>query len=399
MRSMSTPRTLLRATTPLLVLAGCGGDDPAPASIRTDSAGIEIVTYPGPDRPSALTPREELRLGGREDDPNQSFFRVAAGTVGADGAGNIYVLDYSANRVVVFDAEGNFVRTMGREGGGPGELGIAAGLLVDPDGSVGVIDFSKRGIVRFDPAGEPLPLQPIPPGFYGGRVVSADGALFVTARKPGDNGPAAEALYRMTATDTTELASLALPAMKPIRLESCGMGFSGMPPLFNPTLRWDALGDRGAVVTGEAYDIAVLEGGREVRRIHRDIAPTPATEALALRQVGEAMQVRTEGGVRRCAPDEVVEQQGFAPVIPAITTVAISPDGRLWVQRGGVRDEPKAIDIYSPDGEYEGTLPAGSPFPILFLPDGRIGAAETDELDVTRLVVYAVDRPVVGERS
>jgi hypothetical protein len=177
------------------------------------------------------------------------------------------------------------------------------------------------------------------------------------------------------------------------------MGFSGMPPLFQPTLRWDATGGRTAIATDETYEVRVLEGGREVRILRRDIPPTPATKELALRQVGDAMQVRTEGGVRRCLPDDVVEQQGFAPVIPAISAIVVSPDGRLWVQRGGVRDEPKPIDIFSPDGEYEGTLPAGSPFPILFLPDGRIGAAETDDMDVTRLVVYGVTRPAVGESS
>src|SRR5690606_33572946 len=102
------------ALLPVLVLCACGGGDDAPVSIRTDSAGIEIVTYPGPDRPSPLSFTEELRLGGSDTDPNQSFFNVNAGVVGADAAGNIYVLDYAASRVVVFDANGEFVRSMGR---------------------------------------------------------------------------------------------------------------------------------------------------------------------------------------------------------------------------------------------------------------------------------------------
>jgi len=386
------------ALLPVLVLCACGGGDDAPVSIRTDSAGIEIVTYPGPDRPSPLSFTEELRLGGSDTDPNQSFFNVNAGVVGADAAGNIYVLDYAASRVVVFDGNGEFVRSMGRAGGGPGEIGIPGGLMVEPDGSAGVIDFSKRSVVRFDPAGEPLPLQPLPQGYFGGRIATADGAWVLTARRAGANDAPEEVLYRIASADTAVLATLQLPPVKQISLASCGMGFSGMPPLFHPTLRWDAAAGRTAFVTGEMYEVRVLVGGREVR-IRRDVAPTPATKELALQQVGDAMEVRTEGGVRRCLADEVVEQQGFAPVIPAISAITLSPDGRLWVQHGGVREAPKAIDIFSPDGDYEGTLPAGTPFPILFLPDGRIGAAEKDELDVTRLVIYRVTPAAAGEAS
>lgn len=80
--------------------------------------------------------------------------------------------------------------------------------------------------------------------------------------------------------------------------------------------------------------------------------------------------------------------RGFAPTIPAIARVALSPDGRLWVEHRAARGDPQAIDLFTPDGHYAGTLPPGSPFPILFLPDGRIAAAETDEFDATRLLVF-----------
>jgi len=36
-------------------------------------------------------------------------------------------------------------------------------------------------------------------------------------------------------------------------------------------------------------------------------------------------------------------------------------------------------------------LPADAPYPIGFLPDGRLLAAERDELDVVRLVAYRIE--------
>lgn len=391
---MSTPRRTTRRPTLFLAftLAACAGDSPE-AGIRSDSAGIEIVRFPGGDRPARVALTEELRLGGSETDPNQSFFHVSRGTVGTDAQGNIYVLDMQARRVVVFDGDGTFLGAMGRSGGGPGELGFPGGLVVSAEGRAGVIDFSKRGIVRYDTDGTPLPVEPMPGTYFGGDVHLAGDVLVHPGNLALDGGRRTDALYRITGTDTTTLVIRPPAETKPIQLESCGMGFSGMPPLFTPTLRWAARDAQLAVAYTTPYDIAIFEDGREVRRVRRDVPPRAATEELAVRQLGDGMSVRTEGGVRVCEAREVVQQQGFAPTIPAVGTLAIAPDGRLWVQHGGLNDEPKAIDLFDPDGEYIGTLPPGSPFPLLFLPDGRMAAGETDELDVTRLVVYRLDVP------
>lgn len=371
-----------------LVLIGCSGDAP-PASIRTDSAGIEIVRYAGPDREIRIDLTEEFRLGGSETDPNQSFYSVFRGTVATDAAGNIYVLDSPAYRVVVFGPGGEFLRAMGRQGGGPGELAFPAGLVVSADGHVGVIDFGKRGIVRWDADGNALPIEPLPAGFFGGGLhIEKD--VTVLSGSTEIEGRRFDVLFRIAGGDTAIVARVDPGATRPIQLESCGMAFSGMPALFTPTIRWSAAGDRIAVATGAGYDIAIQEDGREVRRIRRDVAPAVATEELAVRDLGEGMTVRTEGGVRTCDPREVVEQRGFADVIPVTGTLAFAPDGSLWVERGGVRDEPRAIDRFDADGDYLGTLPAGTPFPLLFLPDGRVAVAEKDDLDVVRLVIYRI---------
>ena len=125
--------------------------------------------------------------------------------------------------------------------------------------------------------------------------------------------------------------------------------------------------------------------------VRRDVPPRDATPELAQREVGDSMRVR--GGTLRCAiaPEAVVEARGFAPVIPLIRSVSIARDGSLWVERTTPRNDPPLVDVFSPDGEYRGTLPAGSPVPIAFFPNGDIAASEksTDD-DVERLVVYRV---------
>jgi hypothetical protein len=136
--------------------------------------------------------------------------------------------------------------------------------------------------------------------------------------------------------------------------------------------------------------VALFEGTREIRRIRRALPPRMTSDRLGLEEVGEAMRIQTESGERVCDSREVVEQRGVASVIPAVGRLALAPDGGLWVERGGVRGEPRAIDLFTDEGIYRGTLPEGTPFPIAFFPDGRIAAPHTDELEVTRLVVYRV---------
>ena len=74
-----------------------------------------------------------------------------------------------------------------------------------------------------------------------------------------------------------------------------------------------------------------------------------------------------------------------------VSRLALGPDGTLWVERYDVGENPQPIDIFDPDGHYVGTLPDDSPFPVGFLPDGRILVSERDDLDVERLVVRSAE--------
>jgi hypothetical protein len=120
----------------------------------------------------------------------------------------------------------------------------------------------------------------------------------------------------------------------------------------------------------------------------------PATEALALEELGEGFTI-SGGGEGPCLipAREAVEGRGYAPFVPWIHKVSLSPGGEAWVQRRNPdRLTESVIDVFDRSGTYIGTLPESAPVPLFFLDESHIAAAETDELDVTRLVVYEVDR-------
>jgi hypothetical protein len=372
-----------------VLATSCADGGGTSTTVHSDSAGIDIA-FSGAVHDSLGWRFESVRVLGGEDPGPESFYAAVPGLVEADAAGNLYVLDSQAHRVVVFDSTGAFVRAMGREGGAPDEFRMALGFDVAADGTASIFDLGKRGIMRFGPNAEVLDLVDAPADYRGGGF-HLEGTVLIIPRQMGNQAEGVQVLSRIAGSDTTNLARVTSPAGRAIQLASCGMGFSSMPPMFTPTLRWASAGPRTAIATAAEYDILIIDGDSLIRRIRRDIAPAPATMELAVRDLGDAMQVRTEGGVRRCDPTEVVEQRGVADLMPAIARMAIDPANRLWVEHGHVRGETAPIDIFDAEGDYIGTLPAGTPFPVAFLTPHRLAAVETDEFDVSRLVIYRVE--------
>lgn len=375
------------------LVPACGGDGALPAAMVHDSAGVTIVVNPGEDRLLPLAFVEEFRLGGSDTREEEGFYEVSSSTVGVDGSGRIHVLDTSARRVFVFDDRGRHLFSAGRPGEGPGELGFPGGLVVTRDGRFAVVDFSRRGLVHFADDGSLLPSIPFPPGFFGGRVHLDDTFMVMSTRRVTDGGTrTVQELLRVSEADTISLVRAERPASGAIVLESCGIGFSAMEPIFTPGMQWAARSGRVIVASDAHYSVRVLEDGVERIHVRRQVLPREATASLARQEVGDDWTIMTSGGPRVCDAGEAVEKRGFGPLVPTIDWVEAAPDGSIWVGRKRVGEEPGSIDLFDADGEYLGTLPPGSPRPVAFFPDGRIAVAESDEYEVTRLVVYRPER-------
>ena len=79
-----------------------------------------------------------------------------------DDAGNIYLLDGQLSEIQVFSRQGEWLRTIGREGEGPGEFRNGSDLSRGPDGNLGVVQIFPGRIVKLTLEGDPAGNFPLP---------------------------------------------------------------------------------------------------------------------------------------------------------------------------------------------------------------------------------------------
>lgn len=76
--------------------------------------------------------------------------------VAVDKDGNLYVTDTLNNRIQIFDADGKFISTFGKNGDGPGYFSRPKGIAVDGDGHIWVSDSVQQRVQVFDREGRLL---------------------------------------------------------------------------------------------------------------------------------------------------------------------------------------------------------------------------------------------------
>ncbi len=140
--------------TVLVILAACSGGERH--RFRVDEVdGVRTArTTGGPRFPGELFTYEEfLTLHQDPVVPGSMLDRPTLATRDASGA--FYVADTGSSRIVVFDAEGRFVRTLGSAGEGPGQW---MNLLLQgiEGGVVHTIDFARGRLIRYRSGGELL---------------------------------------------------------------------------------------------------------------------------------------------------------------------------------------------------------------------------------------------------
>ena len=132
--------------------AACSKND----SVAGWKAKIETVdgvrTVRNPETPRygdfAFSLAEDLMIG---EEKNEAYFFPGWVLISIDEAGTIYACDAGNRRVQAYDRSGVFVKTIGRQGQGPGEYSFPSRVYIGDTGDIYV--YSGRSLVVFGPKG------------------------------------------------------------------------------------------------------------------------------------------------------------------------------------------------------------------------------------------------------
>jgi DNA-binding beta-propeller fold protein YncE len=147
--------------------------------------------------------------------------------VAVDAEGNLYVADTYNNRVEIFDADGQFVSTFGKNGDGPGYFARPKGIAIDSDGHIWVADGMQDRVHVFNKDGQLLISfggHGVLPGQFQGLVaitIDKSNRVFTTEIFPGraqqfQYVTDAKAREKRAADRSKAIAERTAPASQPV---------------------------------------------------------------------------------------------------------------------------------------------------------------------------------------
>ncbi len=385
---------LLAAAT--LLLVGCadgGGAAVFAGAVDTLPDGRIVVSNPATGmwgEGDEWDVTEEVRIGQVDGDGPDVFGSI--GLLEIDEAGRFYVFERQAQELRVFDAEGNYVRTVGRKGSGPGEFSQVIGMDWAPDGTLWMVDPNNNRISVIDTAGTYVTshrmlggfvISPWPGGFddrgrfynYGVDPGASDGFGLVLVRYE-ENLEPADTIQVPRRTGEGNFFELRDQRGR-MRIRA------GVP--FSAGVTWQFVRRTPYIwfaLTGEYRIYQRTIDGDTVRVISRDFDPLPVTgEDIDSAIVGLEWFTRQGGKIDRSK---------FPDTKPAIRRFSVDDVGRLFVvpvTSTELRD--RVLDVFDEEGRYLGRLDLPfrlNSYPRPIFRHGMIYGVTLDEFEVPFVV-------------
>jgi hypothetical protein len=403
-----------------------GSDDDASWRTTSSMAGdTTVVRTTGVQEDAALRQLvAEWSIGTVEGDTPYSFGQISEVAIGP--ANDVFVYDRQPHSLRQYDSAGTFVRSIGREGQGPGEFSGSNGLRVHEDGRIALWDVGNR-VLFFGSEGEPIVGTPVPGGgrFYTSGALLHDTAGNTYIRTKVADPPAGDDLQRTgrmfgitgllrfgpdgKVRDSLRAPEIVLDAPRLIAQRDGGTSMNMVP--FSAQFIWtfSPLGHFVSARTDQyAIDLAPPAGGG-MRRIVMDAERVPVTAAE--KSENEAV---TTAGMRMTDPTWRWNGAPIPDVKPYIRAVSVANDGRIWVslsrpaeeipvdERAEPRTErgitvpprtlrePTVYDVFQPDGWYLGRVAMPRRATWRAAGGDLVWAVTRDSLDVEQITRFRV---------
>jgi hypothetical protein len=279
-------------------------------------------------RLAKLTLEEDLHIGQAEGRPEYMFSIIRE--IAVDDSGRIFISDYRAAQVKVFDDEGEYLYTIGKPGQGPDEFSRPSRIDITNENLLAVEDMGSRAIKFFTLDGKYVKsFSTATIRMFSGTRFSQKGYILGMATDIDPNNPVYE-LRKFDENFQFQKIIRACPTPSPGRLD----------PFF-PVFYFQIDRDDN-IVYGfpETYEIQKLDSeGNILRRILKDFNPVEISEE----EKEEAKKEIPEGiGVK------------FQKHYPPFRLFTVDEEGRVIVQaREGFEGRVRYVyDVFDPEGRY-----------------------------------------------
>ncbi len=314
-----------------------------------------ILTVHNPSTPAEGEIKLKLEalfsLGGESDDPNQLFGMVQEVLV--DDEHNSYLLDQQLHEIKVFDAQGKYLRTIGRKGEGPGEFNNPNAMFFLPDSRIGVSQMMPGRIAVLDEQGQGLNDYPIPGegGFALVAQVESAGDRVVMQETVGsfESGEVRNINRLLALDDTGKQLLIYGEEVKEMNVSGGRMRISMGDESY--AREW-TVGPQGRVFSvneRSGYKIHVygLDGTVE-RIIERDYEPLAFTD-----KEKEQRKKRMDENSQARGMDIDADLPDYKP---DIENLFVRPNGELWVRTSRSRGEDGGLgsfDVFDAQGHFQ----------------------------------------------
>ncbi len=379
----------------LLLATACEGRA-VPGVTVTDSAGVRLTITP--DVPMVFADLDTIptvSIGGADASGPTQFFRVQG--VYVDEGDRLWVADGQSGELRIFEADGTHWKTRGGRGEGPGEFVQIRLLGATAADSVLLGDSGADRITVFDPEGEFVRTERLPSSerpaprpfdvFDDGTVLGQlPQLLAASALKP-------EQILR----DSVELVRVRLGAQsaEPYGLAEGPLwlwtGRSQVPVPFTVNASFDVVGDDVHLVSGPDFRVRVLnrEGLRAVYGVEREARTVGDADLDSYRRfVHEYLPEPTQAEYLEALGHEQRPSQ-----LPGYDRVIASRDGYVWAQvYESDLAAPHDWDVFDAEGRFSGRVHVWSGFyPMVINRDAMVGVWR-DSMGVEFIRKYRLTR-------
>jgi hypothetical protein len=294
--------------------------------------------------------------------------------------GQILLLPSRLHAVYLFDVNGTYLNTVGRDGRGPGEFSFPAKTIFGPDGYAYIYDPRNARISIWNSSFEYVTDINFRGGWNTHFKTNTEGVfVWTNSHEKLPDGYEAIVIYEILKNPWRVEVSRTFK-----HTDEIGQGFLDI------WSKWDITDDQHVIATGGGEEFVIFhlnESGEMVNRFGKEYEKVERSEQEIEQKIKAARRVSSQAAA--------MLDGGLPDKKPFFIELSIDGKNRVWVHRNKVYGNPEELDVYTLEGKFitTVTLPATkSEYRMLEIFDDKILFKVTNPDGSQELKVYRIDK-------